>query len=73
MLDAFDNDADLLVVDDENLFTIFDTNRKSLEEISSRDIILPVIHKNELAKLALGLHDEAKKTLEKHSVNPEII
>ena len=73
ILDAFDNDADLLVVDDKNLFDIFDTNRKLLEEISGREIILPVIHKNELANLAIGLHDEAKKTLEKHTVNPEIV
>ncbi|PLY05693.1 MAG: hypothetical protein C0625_12805 [Arcobacter sp.] len=73
MLDAFDNDADLLVVDDENLFNIFDTNRKVLEIACGREIILPVIHKNELAKLALGLHDEVKQTLEKHSIDPELI
>ncbi len=73
ILDAFDNDADLLLVDNENLFDIFDTNRKFLEKTSGRDIILPVIHKNELAKLAFGLHEEVKQSLEKHSVNPEIV
>jgi len=73
ILDAFDNDADLLVVDDEKLFDIFDTNRRLLEDASGRSIILPVIHKNELAKLALGLHDEVKLTLKKHSVDPEIV
>ena len=73
MLDAFDNNADLLVVDDEHLFDIFDTNRKSLEEASGREIVLPVIHKNELAKLALGLHEQVKQTLEEHSINPELV
>ena len=73
ILEAFDNDADILLVDNEKVFTIFDGNRKLLSEISGREIILPVIHKNELAKLAIGLHDEAKKTLEKHSINPELI
>lgn len=73
MLDAFDNDADLLVVDNENDFHVFDSNRKTLEEIAGRAIIIPVIHKNELAQLALGFHDEVKKTLSQHSVDPEII
>lgn len=73
MLDAFDNNADLLVVDDENLFDIFDTNRKSLESACGREIILPVIHKNELSKLVIGMHEEVKQTLEKHSINPELV
>jgi hypothetical protein len=73
MLDAFDNSADLLVVDDEKVFNLFDTNRKSLEKVSGREIIIPVIHKSELAKLALGLHQEVKSSLKKHCVDPEII
>lgn len=73
MLDAFDNSADLLVVDDEKVFNLFDSNRQSLKDISGREIILPVIHKSELIKLATGLHNEAKQTLAKHSVDPELI
>ncbi|WP_072682491.1 DUF5644 domain-containing protein [Arcobacter sp. LA11] len=73
ILDAFDNSADLLVVDNENTFNLFDSNRKFLQETSGRDVILPVIHKNELAKLAIGLHDEVKQTLCKHSVDPELV
>jgi len=73
MLDAFDNSADLLVVDNENDFNVFDSNRKLLEEASGRSIILPVIHKNELARLASGLHDEARQTLVLHTVDPELI
>ena len=73
ILEAFDNAADLLIVDNDSLFSIFDTNRKNLEKACGREIILPVIHKNELARLVSGDHEEAKKTLAKHIVDPEIV
>ena len=73
LLDAFDNNADFLLVDTNEDFYIFDYNRKQLEKLSGREIILPVIHKNELQKLAIANHTEAKKTLNKHQINPEII
>ena len=73
LLDAFDNNADFLVVDTNEDFYIFDYNRKELEKLCGREVLLPVIHKNELQKLACGNHSEAKKTLEKHQINPEII
>ena len=73
LLDAFDNNADFLLVDTLEDFYIFDYNRKQIEKISGREIILPIIHINELQKLASGNHAEAKKTLEKHQINPEII
>lgn len=73
MIEAFDNGADLLVVDDDNLFNLFDSNRKSLANACGRDVILPVIHKNELAKLAIGEHEQVKQTLSKHTIDPEIV
>lgn len=73
LLDAFDSGADFLVVDSQEDFYIFDYNRKELEKIAGRDVILPVIHINELQKLVSGEHKEAKETLEKHQINPEII
>ena len=73
LLDAFDNNADFLVVDSNEDFYIFDYNRKELEKICGREILLPVIHKNELQKLAIGEHKTAKQTLDKHQINPEII
>jgi hypothetical protein len=73
LLDAFDNNADFLLVDTIEDFYIFDYNRKQIEKISGREIILPIIHVNEFQKLATGEHSEAKKTLDKHQVNPEII
>ena len=73
MIEAFDNGADLLIVDSDNLFNLFDSNRNSLAKAIGREVILPVVHKNELVKLAIGSHDVVKQTLEKHIVNPEIV
>jgi hypothetical protein len=74
MLDAFDNSADLLIVDSDELFYLFDSNRRSMEKVSGREIITAVIHKNELQKLVSGKHDDTlKNQLKKHIVDPEII
>ena len=73
LLDAFDNNADFLVVDTNEDFYIFDYNRKQLEKICGREVLLPIIHKNELQKLVSGNHKEASNTLVKHQINPEII
>lgn len=73
MLDAFDNNADFILVDNDDDFYIFDYNRKAFERSSGREVILPIIHVNELAKLATGDHKAANNTLIKHQINPEII
>lgn len=73
ILDAFDQNADFLLVDNDSDFYVFDYNRKEMAKIAGRDVILPVIHVNELQKLATGQHDEVRKTLTLHKVNPEII
>lgn len=73
MLDAFDNSADLLLVDDDNIFNLFDSNRSQLKAICGREVIIPVIHKNELAKLVFGQHEEVKQTLQKHIIDPELV
>jgi len=73
LLDAFDNNADFLLVDNDDDFYIFDYNRKALEKCSGREMILPIIHLHELQKLVTGKHDLAKKTLVKHQIDPEIV
>ena len=73
MLDAFDNNADLLIVDNMQTFYLLDAHRKELEKVSGREVLLPVLHSSELNALACGFHDEAKKTLTQHAVNPKII
>lgn len=73
MLDAFDNDADFIVVDNMEAFYLLDSNRKELEKVSGREVHVPIIHTNELAQLAYGFHDDVKKSLAQHSVNPQLI
>ena len=73
MLEAFDSGADLLIVDNEHVFKLFDTNRKSLAQICGRDVLIPILHKNELGNLAFAEHEKVKLELKKHSIDPEII
>lgn len=73
ILDAFDSAADFLIVDNQEDFYIFDYNRKLLEKQCGREIVLPILHINEVQKLATGNHKEVLETLNKHIVNPEII
>ncbi len=73
MLDAFDNSADLLIVDDIKTFNLLDSNRKELEQYSGRDIILPILHKNEFSKLISGEFSSVRQNLSNHHINPELI
>lgn len=73
LLDAFDNNCDFIVVDSDEDFYLFDYNRKELERLCGREVLIPVLHINEVQKLASGDHKTVKRTLEKHQVNPEII
>ncbi len=73
MLEAFDGGADLLIVDNEEVFKLFDSNRESLSKVVGREVIIPVLHKSELFNLAQGEHDKIRDSLKKHEIDPEII
>lgn len=73
MLEAYDKSADLLIVDSDEVFYLMDSNRKALEKVCGREILIPILHKNELAQLVAGQHVKAKETLVNHAVNPELI
>lgn len=73
MLEAFDGGADLLIVDSDEVFKLFDTNRKSLSKAVGREVIIPVLHKSELFNLAYDNHDIIINELINHKINPEII
>ena len=73
MLDAFDSGADLLVVDKEEHFYLLDQTRQKLSNTCGRDVLIPVIHKNELQMLATGEHEKVRPMLESHAINPDII
>jgi hypothetical protein len=73
MLDAFDQNADLLVVDSDELFYLFDYNRKELKRVAGREVLIPILHKNEFVKLMNGSHISVQESLGKHCINPELI
>lgn len=73
MLDAFDQNADLLIVDSDEMFYLFDYNRKELNKAVGREVLIPVLHKNEFVKLINGSHISVQESLGKHCINPDII
>ena len=73
ILEAFDQSADFLVVDNANDFYIFDNYQDEMSKVSGREVKLPVLHFSELQLLACGDHEEAKKLLASHKNNPELI
>ena len=72
-MDAFDNNADFVLVDDQRYFNLFDNNMKIFEKILQRDINMPVLFISELSLLASGEHQKAKESLSKHQIDLEII
>ncbi len=73
VLDAFDNNADFVLLDNEEYFNLFDKNMKIFEKILQRDINMPVLFISELQLLACGEHQKAKESLSQHQIDLEII
>lgn len=68
LLDAFDNAADFIVINDVTTFSIFDAKQKSIACAVGRDIDLSVLNISQILLLALGETD--KETLfSSHRVN----
>ncbi|MFT7002688.1 MAG: hypothetical protein ACJAWW_000021 [Sulfurimonas sp.] len=63
LLEAKDNNADFLIVNDEDDLSIFDGMQKTIEKVVGRDIALPVVTKAEFLQLLQG-----KKEFSKHKV-----
>jgi len=64
LLEAKDNNADFLIVNDEDDLSIFDGMQKKIEKTVSREILLPVVTKIEFLQLLQG-----EKKLNKRKVN----
>lgn len=73
LLDAFDNNADFLLVDNKEDFEIFDNYQKEIQKIAKREINLTILHINELQMLASGNHNEVKEIFNKHKIKVTII
>ncbi|WP_294965283.1 DUF5644 domain-containing protein [Sulfurimonas sp.] len=64
LLEAKDNNADFLIVNDEDDLSIFDAMQKKIEKTIGREIELPVVTKAEFVQLLQG-----EKNINKHKVN----
>ncbi|QOG11555.1 hypothetical protein [Arcobacter sp. FWKO B] len=67
LLDAMDNNADLVIVDDEFL-AIFDGMQCEIENSVGRDIRMPILTKTEFTKILAGNKDAKALGLDKHKV-----
>lgn len=68
LLEAKDNDADFIIVDDENHFTVFDNMQKQIEKNVGREINLPIIKNSQFITLLEGEKDSKKLGFDKHKV-----
>jgi len=67
LLDAKDNNADLVIVDDEYL-SIFDGMQCNIENAVGREIKMPILSKTEFTKILGGNKDTKALGLDKHKV-----
>ena len=54
LLEALDNNADFLIVNNEEELALFDAKQKSIESTMGREIKLPIITRNEFVQLLKG-------------------
>jgi hypothetical protein len=67
LLDAMDNNADLVIVDDEFL-NIFDGMQLEIENAVGREIKMPILTKTEFTKILGGTKNAKALGLDKHKV-----
>lgn len=69
LLEAMDNDADFLIVNDRKNLSLFDGKQKDIEKTMGREINLPILTQNEFMKLLEGEKDKANIGLASHKIN----
>jgi hypothetical protein len=69
LLDALDNNADFLIVNDAQSFTLFDTNQKEISKVVGRDINLPIVTAEQFNQMLNGEKDQIKLGFNKHKVS----
>lgn len=69
LLDAVDNNADFIIVNDEQSFTLFDKNQKEISKVVGRDINLPIVTAKQFNEILCGEKDHKKLGFNKHSVD----
>lgn len=68
LLDALDNNADFMLVNDQESFTIFDTKQKDIAKTVGRDIDLPIVTAYQFNAMLNGEKDQVKLGFNKHKV-----
>ena len=68
LLEAVDNNADFLILNDENDFALFDAKQKKIEKTMGREINLPVLTRDQFLQLLEGEKDKNKLGLKQHKV-----
>lgn len=69
LLDAKDNNADFIVVNGKESFTLFDQEQKKIEKVVGRDINIPVVTISQFNDMLLGEKDISKLGFNTHKVN----
>ena len=68
LLDALDNNADFILVNNKQNFTLLDNNQKQIEKAVGRDINLPIVTTEQFSNLLSGEKDPEKLGFNKHKV-----
>lgn len=73
LLQAKDNNADFLVLKDENLLNIFDKEQKKISQIIGREIDLIVISQNQFIQMLEGQKDKEILGFNNHEIKIEFL
>ncbi|WP_373070812.1 DUF5644 domain-containing protein [Sulfurimonas sp.] len=73
LLDAKDNNADFLIVKDEQLISLFDKDQDKLASISGREIDMIIISFSQFLMLLSGEKDKEVLGLDKHKVKVDFL
>ena len=69
LLDALDNNADFILVNNKKNFSLLDTKQKEIECAVGRDINLPIVTTEQFSHILTGVKDPVKLGFNKHKVS----
>lgn len=69
LLEAKDNNADFLLIDDNAMLSLFDAKQKQIEKVVGREIDMPIVTKSQFLKLMQGERDKTSLGLASHKIN----
>lgn len=69
LLEAVDNNADFILINNEEYLSILDQEQKKIEKIVGRDIRLPIVTKKQFIQLLNGEKDTKKLDFDSHLIS----